>query len=66
MIAYAELVNRTRRSQKEVVQAPPIAYLFIPASEGLISKIHQHMRFGRMDDEDNRIIVEIVVCTSKK
>ena len=66
MIAYCEHVNQTQRSQEEVVQAPPIAYLVIPASKGLVSKIHQHLKFGRVDDEDKRIIMKIVVYKCKK
>ena len=62
MIAYHELINRTWRSQEEVVQAPPIMYLVVPILEGPLSKILQNLRFGEVDDKDNRIIMEIVVC----
>ena len=62
MIAYLKLINRTWRSQEEVVQAPPIAYLVVPKLEGPLLKILQDLRFGGMDDEDNRIIMKIVLC----
>ena len=62
MIAYPEFINRTWRSQEEVVQAPPIAYLVIPILEGPFSKILQNLKLGGVDDDDDRIIMEIVVC----
>ena len=66
MIAYLELMNQTWRSQEEVVQAPPIAYLVIPILKSPLSKILQNLRFDGMDDDDNRIIMEIVVCKCEK
>ena len=66
MIAYPKLINWTWRSQEEVVQAPPIAYLLIPILEGPLLKILQDLRFGGVDDEDNRIIMEIVVYKSQE
>ena len=62
MIAYSKLINWTWRSQEEVIQAPPIAYLVIPTLEGPLSKILQNLWFGGVDDEENCIIMEIVVC----
>ena len=66
MIAYPKLINRTWRSQEEVVQAPQIAYLVVPILEGPLSKILQDLRFGGMDDEDNRIIMKIAVCKTEE
>ena len=66
MIDYPKLINRTWRSQEEVVQAPPIAYLVVPILESPLSKILQDLRFGRVDDEDNHIIMKIVVCKSEQ
>ena len=66
MIAYPKLINRTWKSQEEVVQAPPIAYLLIPILEGPLSKILHDLRFGGVDDEDNGIIIEIDVCKSEE
>ena len=66
MIAYPKLINHTWRSQEEVVQAPPITYLLVPILEGPLSKILQDLRFGEVDDEDNRIIMEIFVCKSEE
>ena len=65
MIANSELINRIWRSQEEVVQAPLIAYLLIPILKGPLLKILQDLRFGGVNDEDNRIIMEIVVCEVK-
>ena len=62
MIAYAKLINQTWRSQEEVVQAPPIVYLLVPILKGPLLKILQNLWFGGVDDEDNCIIMEIVVC----
>ena len=62
MIAYPKLINRTWRSQEEVVQALPITYLLVSILKGPLLKILQNLRFGGVDDEDNRIIMEIVVC----
>ena len=61
MIAYPKKINRTWRSQEEVVQAPPIAYLVVPILKSPLLKIFQNLRFGGVDDEDNRIIMEIAV-----
>ena len=66
MIAYPELINQTRRSQEKVVQAPPVAYLVVPTSEGPLSKIVQNLRFGGVDDDDNCIIMEIALCKCKE
>ena len=66
MIAYPKLINWTWRSQKKVVQAPPIAYLLIPILKGPLSKILQDLRFGGVDDEDNDIIMEIAMCKSEE
>ena len=61
MIAYPILVNCTKRSLEDVVQAPLIMYLVVPTTE-----VHQHLRFDRVDDDNNHIIVEIDVCKCKK
>ena len=66
MIAYPELINRTWRSQEEVVEAPPMAYLLVSILEGPLLKILQDLMFGGVDDEDNRIIMEIDVCKSEE
>ena len=66
MIAYPKLINRTWRSQEEVIQAPPIAYLVVPKLEGPLSKIPQDLRFGEMDDEDNHIIMKIALCKTEE
>ena len=66
MIAYPKLINRTWRSQEDVVQAPPIAYLVVPILEGPLSKILQDLKFGGVDDVENHIIMKIVVCKSEE
>ena len=66
LITYSELINRTCRIQKKVVQASPIVYLVVPTSEGPLSKMLQNLRFGGVDDEDNRIIMEIALCKCKE
>ena len=65
MIAYPKLVNQTQKSQEEVVQALPVIHLLKPTNEGPITKIHQHLRFSGINDEDNRSIVEIVIGECK-
>ena len=59
-------INRTWRSQEEVVQAPPIVYLVVSKLEGPLSKIPQDLRFGGMDDEDNCIIMKIALCKTEE
>ena len=66
MIDYPKLINRTWRSQEEVIQAPPIAYLLVLVLKGPLSKILQDLRFSAVDDEDNCIIMEIAVCKSEE
>ena len=66
MNAYPKLINRTWRSQEEVVQAPPIAYLVVSKLEGPLLKIPQDLRLGRMDDEDNHIIMKIALCKTEE
>ena len=65
MIAYLELVNQAQRSQEEVVQASLVMHLLKHTNEGLVTKIHQYLRFGRMNDEDNSIFVEISISDCK-
>ena len=64
--AYPKLIKRTWRGQEEVVQAPPIAYLVVSKLEGPLTKIHQDLRLGGMDDEDNRIIMKIALCKTEE
>ena len=64
--AYPKLIKQTWRSQEEVVQAPPIAYLVVSKLEGPLTKIPQDLRLGGMDDEDNRIIMKIALCETEE
>ena len=64
--AYPKLIKRTWRTQEEVVQAPPIAYLVVSKLEGPLTKIPQDLRLGGMDDEDNRIIMKIALCETEE
>ena len=66
VIKDPKLIKRTWRSQEEVVQAPPIAYLVVSKLEGPLTKIPQDLRLGGMDDEDNRIIMKIALCKTEE